>query len=181
MHYTITRSTLSHNLNHTIIQDNYNRDLILKRRDERSVNNNSFLDKYEYSSLALDREERRDKKKRLDHLKQDQTMLVIKRFSERKKVFRERKKTGKIRAKRRDDFGVDVDVRVLEEEVIPNVEEVSLVDGFFDGAFGGDGEEEVVTVEGVVVTSSSLEMLTKSCLGGIMVSLIFLEGLEEEA
>ncbi|GJX70489.1 hypothetical protein Tco_0307660 [Tanacetum coccineum] len=49
-------------------------------------------------------------------------MLVIKRFSERKKVFRERKKTGKIRAKRwtlggnggesfwegGDDFGVDV-------------------------------------------------------------------------
>ncbi|GJX73504.1 hypothetical protein Tco_0312099 [Tanacetum coccineum] len=44
-------------------------------------------------------DERRDKKKRLDHLKQDQTMLLIKRFSERKKVFRERKKTGKIRAK----------------------------------------------------------------------------------
>nr|GFB47734.1 hypothetical protein [Tanacetum cinerariifolium] len=35
--------------------------------------------------------------------------------------------------------------------------------------------------EGVVVTSSSLEMLTNSCLRGIMVSLIFLEGLEEEA
>nr|GEW64734.1 ribonuclease H-like domain-containing protein [Tanacetum cinerariifolium] len=35
--------------------------------------------------------------------------------------------------------------------------------------------------EGVVVTSSSLEMLTNSYLGGIMVSLIFLEGLEEEA
>nr|GFC06345.1 hypothetical protein [Tanacetum cinerariifolium] len=33
----------------------------------------------------------------------------------------------------------------------------------------------------VVVTSSSLEMLTNSCLGGIMVSLIFLEGLVEEA
>nr|GEV34850.1 retrovirus-related Pol polyprotein from transposon TNT 1-94 [Tanacetum cinerariifolium] len=32
-----------------------------------------------------------------------------------------------------------------------------------------------------VVTSSSLEMLTNSCLGVIMVSLIFLEGLEEEA
>ncbi|GKB74217.1 hypothetical protein Tco_0935629 [Tanacetum coccineum] len=40
---------------------------------------------YECSSLALDREERRDEKKRLDHLKQDQTMLVIKSFSERKK------------------------------------------------------------------------------------------------
>ncbi|GKC14376.1 hypothetical protein Tco_1011158 [Tanacetum coccineum] len=55
------------------------------RRDERSLNNNSFLGEYESSSLALDKEERRDEKKRLDHLKQDQTMLVIKRFSKRKK------------------------------------------------------------------------------------------------
>ncbi|GJX68763.1 retrovirus-related pol polyprotein from transposon TNT 1-94 [Tanacetum coccineum] len=31
------------------------------------------------------------------------------------------------------------------------------------------------------VISSSLDMLTNSCLGGIMVSLIFLEGLDEEA
>ncbi|GJZ89119.1 hypothetical protein Tco_0660901 [Tanacetum coccineum] len=44
----------------------------------------------------------RDEKKRLDHLKQDQEMLVIKIFSERKKVFRERKKCEKIRAKRFD-------------------------------------------------------------------------------
>nr|GEU53889.1 hypothetical protein [Tanacetum cinerariifolium] len=50
-----------------------------------------------------------------------------------------------------------------------------------DGAFGGVGDEEVVVKEGVVVTYSSLEMLTNSCLGGIMVSLIFLEGLEEQA
>nr|GEW62708.1 hypothetical protein [Tanacetum cinerariifolium] len=35
--------------------------------------------------------ERRDEKKILDHLKQDLRMLVIKRFRERKKVFRERK------------------------------------------------------------------------------------------
>ncbi|GKA93702.1 DNA-directed RNA polymerase II subunit RPB1 [Tanacetum coccineum] len=55
------------------------------------------------------------------------------------------------------------------------------VDVVFDGAFGGVRDEEVVVGEGVVVTSSSLEMLTNSCLGGIMVSLIFLEGLEEEA
>ncbi|GJW96492.1 hypothetical protein Tco_0178300 [Tanacetum coccineum] len=54
------------------------------------------------------------------------------------------------------------------------------MDVVFDGAFGGVGDEEVYVGEGVVVTSSSLEMLTKSCLGGIMVSLIFLEGLEEE-
>nr|GFA03342.1 retrovirus-related Pol polyprotein from transposon TNT 1-94 [Tanacetum cinerariifolium] len=42
-------------------------------------------------------------------------------------------------------------------------------------------DEEVVVGKSVVVTSSSLEMLTNSCLGVIMVSLIFLEGLEEEA
>nr|GEW30179.1 hypothetical protein [Tanacetum cinerariifolium] len=60
---------------------------------------------------------------------------------------------------RRDDFGVEVDVRVLE------VDDLSLVDGVFDGAFGGEGEEDVVMGEGVVVTSSSLEMLTNSCLG----------------
>ncbi|GKE14222.1 hypothetical protein Tco_1421799 [Tanacetum coccineum] len=58
---------------------------------------------------------------------------------------------------------------------------VLLVDGVLDGAFGGVGDEEVVVGEGVVVTSSSLEMLTKSFLGGIMVNLIFLKGLEEEA
>nr|GEX12298.1 hypothetical protein [Tanacetum cinerariifolium] len=51
----------------------------------------------------------------------------------------------------------------------------------FDGAFRGARDEEVVVREGVVVTYSSLEMLTNSCLGGIMVSLIFLEGLVEEA
>nr|GEX54936.1 hypothetical protein [Tanacetum cinerariifolium] len=47
----------------------------------------------------------------------------------------------------------------------------------FDGVFGGVKDEEVVVGECVVMTSSSLEMLTNSCLGGIMVSLIFLEGL----
>nr|GEW75575.1 hypothetical protein [Tanacetum cinerariifolium] len=55
------------------------------------------------------------------------------------------------------------------------------VDVVFDGAFGGVGHEEVVVGEGVVVISSSLDMLTNSCLGGIMVSLIILEGLDEEA
>nr|GEY02455.1 hypothetical protein [Tanacetum cinerariifolium] len=54
-------------------------------------------------------------------------------------------------------------------------------DVVFDGAFRGFGDEKVVVGEGVVVTSSSLEMLTNRCLGGIMVSLIFLEGLVEEA
>ncbi|GJS64469.1 hypothetical protein Tco_0679033 [Tanacetum coccineum] len=55
------------------------------------------------------------------------------------------------------------------------------VDVVFDGAFGGVGDEEFVVGEGVVVISSSLEMLINSCLGGIMVSLIFLKGLDEEA
>nr|GEV06602.1 RNA-directed DNA polymerase, eukaryota [Tanacetum cinerariifolium] len=45
--------------------------------------------------------------------------------------------------------------------------------------FHGVGDEEVVVGEGVVVTSSSLEMFTNNYLGGIMVSLIFFEGLEE--
>ncbi|GJS96991.1 hypothetical protein Tco_0803959 [Tanacetum coccineum] len=68
-----------------------------------------------------------------------------------------------------------------DEEVVPKEDDVSLVDGVYNGAFGGDGEEDVVIGEGMVVASSLLEMLTKSCLGGMMVSLIFLEGLEEEA
>ncbi|GJX78481.1 hypothetical protein Tco_0326630 [Tanacetum coccineum] len=61
------------------------------------------------------------------------------------------------------------------------VMECHELDVVFDGAFGGVRDEEVVVGEGVVVISSSLDMLTNSCLGGIMVSLIFLEGLDEEA
>nr|GEY40865.1 hypothetical protein [Tanacetum cinerariifolium] len=67
------------------------------------------------------------------------------------------------------------------EEVVPKVDDVSLVDEVFDGTFGGDGEVDVVIGEGVVETSLSLEMLKNSCLGGMMVSLNFLEGLEKEA
>ncbi|GJX32487.1 ribonuclease H-like domain-containing protein [Tanacetum coccineum] len=86
---------------YTITQDNQDRDLVLRRKKVKSLDyNNSFLGEYECSSLALDREERRDENNRLDHLKQDQTMLVIKRFIKRKKVFGERKKTEKIHAKR---------------------------------------------------------------------------------
>nr|GEV81981.1 putative reverse transcriptase domain-containing protein [Tanacetum cinerariifolium] len=51
---------------------------------------------------------RGDEKKRLNHLKQDQEMLVIKIFSKRKKVFKEGKKCEKIHAKRSDFLqGVD--------------------------------------------------------------------------
>ncbi|GJY18106.1 zinc finger, CCHC-type containing protein [Tanacetum coccineum] len=51
-----------------------------------------------------------------------------------------------------------------EEDVVPKVDDVSLVDGVFDGAFGRDREEDFVMGEGVVVSSSSLDMFTKSCL-----------------
>ncbi|GKD70686.1 hypothetical protein Tco_1324776, partial [Tanacetum coccineum] len=63
----------------------------------------------------------------------------------------------------------------------PKVDNVSLDDEVFDGAFSEDVEEDFVMGEYVVVSSFSLDRSTKSCLGGIMVSLIFLEGLEEEA
>ncbi|GKF19844.1 hypothetical protein Tco_0068482 [Tanacetum coccineum] len=69
----------------------------------------------------------------------------------------------------------------MDYMVEERVDDVYLVAGVFDGAFGGDGEEDFVVEECVVVSSSSLDRSTKSCLGGIMVSLIFLEGLEEEA
>nr|GEZ77820.1 hypothetical protein [Tanacetum cinerariifolium]GEZ91340.1 hypothetical protein [Tanacetum cinerariifolium] len=63
----------------------------------------------------------------------------------------------------------------------PKVDDVSLVDRVFDGAFGGDGDDDFVMGEGVVVLSSLLVKSTKSCLVGMMVSLIFLEVLEEDA
>ncbi|GJY99281.1 hypothetical protein Tco_0516711 [Tanacetum coccineum] len=46
--------------------------------------------------LLLHLIERRDEKKRLDHLKHDLRLLVIKRFRERKKIFRERKLSEKL-------------------------------------------------------------------------------------
>nr|GEV82512.1 xylulose kinase-1 [Tanacetum cinerariifolium] len=60
-------------------------------------------------------------------------------------------------------------VELLKEERNQRYQDSPLID------------EEVVVGEGVVMISSSLDMLTNSCLGGIMVSLIFLEGLDEEA
>nr|GEV80672.1 hypothetical protein [Tanacetum cinerariifolium] len=35
-----------------------------------------------------------------------------------------------------------------EDEVVPKVEDVSLVDGVFDGALGGDGYEDFAIEEG---------------------------------
>ncbi|GJX25648.1 ribonuclease H-like domain-containing protein [Tanacetum coccineum] len=82
-------------------------------------------------------------------------------------------------------FDIDALTRTMNYEPIIAGEggksKVIAVDVVFDGAFRGVGDEEVVVGEGVVVISSSLDMLTNNCLGGIMVSLIFLEGLDEEA
>ncbi|GJU35901.1 hypothetical protein Tco_1184255 [Tanacetum coccineum] len=74
-------------------------------------------------------------------------------------------------------------VPLKEKPSLPPLEVWKLLETHivFDGAFGGDGDEDFVIGEGVVVSSSSLERLTKSCLGGMMASLIFLEGLDEEA
>ncbi|GJU98101.1 hypothetical protein Tco_1327372 [Tanacetum coccineum] len=105
-------------------------------------------------------------------------MSLIKRFSERKKVFRERKITEKFMLiEGGDDCGLDSN----EDEVVLKVEEVLLVDGVFDDAFGEGGDDDFIIGEGVVVSSSSFVKSIKSCLGGMMVSLIFLEGLEDEA
>nr|GFB22582.1 hypothetical protein [Tanacetum cinerariifolium] len=61
----------------------------------------------------------------------------------------------------------------------PTITSSSPTPPIFDGALGGVGDEEVIVGECVVVTSSSLQMWTNSCLEGIMVSLIFLKGLME--
>ncbi|GKA24568.1 hypothetical protein Tco_0710601 [Tanacetum coccineum] len=50
-----------------------------------------------------------------------------------------------------------------EEGVLSWLDEVSLVDGVFDGAFGGVRDEEVVVGEGVVRFSSSFVRSTNSC------------------
>ncbi|GKF38613.1 hypothetical protein Tco_0118674, partial [Tanacetum coccineum] len=76
---------------------------------------------------------------------------------------------------RGEDYGFDSN----EEEVVPKVDDVSLVNGVFNGAFGGDGDEDFVIGEGVVVSSSLPVKSINSFLGGMTVSLIFLEGLEE--
>ncbi|GJR44839.1 putative reverse transcriptase domain-containing protein [Tanacetum coccineum] len=65
LHYRIY--TLSDLHNHT--QDNQDKDLILGRKKEKSLDyNNSFLGEYECSSLALDKEERRDEKDEIGSL-----------------------------------------------------------------------------------------------------------------
>ncbi|GJX40424.1 mutator type transposase [Tanacetum coccineum] len=80
-----------------------------------------------------------------------------------------------------EEGGEDCGFDSNEDEVVPKVNDASLVDGVFEGAFGGDGDEDFVIGEGVVVSSSSLVKSTKSFLSGMMVSLIFLERLKEVA
>ncbi|GJR72837.1 reverse transcriptase domain-containing protein [Tanacetum coccineum] len=58
-----------------------------------------------------------------------------------------------------------------EDKVVPKVDDVSLVDRVFDGAFGGDGDEDFIIGESVVVSSSSWVKSTKSFLGGMMDSM----------
>ncbi|GKB49026.1 ribonuclease H-like domain, reverse transcriptase, RNA-dependent DNA polymerase [Tanacetum coccineum] len=80
-------------------------------------------------------EQGRDEKKRLNHLKQDQEMLVIKIFSERKKVFRERKKCEKIRAKR--------DCMMVVNEIVNRLlEEVEKLECWFEQDINDEGEED---------------------------------------
>ncbi|GKF33317.1 hypothetical protein Tco_0106517, partial [Tanacetum coccineum] len=48
---------------------NQDRDLVLKRKKEKSLDyKNSFIGEYECSSVALDREERRDEKEEIGSL-----------------------------------------------------------------------------------------------------------------
>ncbi|GJW64458.1 hypothetical protein Tco_0116342 [Tanacetum coccineum] len=59
-------------------------------------------------------------------------MLVIKRFSERKRVFRERKKTGKIRAKR-------MVVKEIEDVLL---EEMDKFGWWFEQNIDGENEDD---------------------------------------
>ncbi|GJZ28854.1 hypothetical protein Tco_0573501 [Tanacetum coccineum] len=60
-----------------------------------------------------------------------------------------------MRKQRKDDFEVEVEkgeefgFDSKEDEVVPRVEYVSLVDGVFDRAFGGDGDEDFTIGDGV--------------------------------
>ncbi|GJX54202.1 hypothetical protein Tco_0282571 [Tanacetum coccineum] len=63
-------------------------------------------------------------------------MLVIKRFSERKKVFRERKKTRKIHAKREDELVVVVVKVVHECRMVAKEIEDGLLEEIEVGHFG---------------------------------------------
>ncbi|GJU37810.1 hypothetical protein Tco_1186164 [Tanacetum coccineum] len=70
---------------------------------------------------------------------------------------------------------------LIQRRVVPRVEDVSLVDGFLEGAFGGDGDDYFGMGHGVCMSSSSWVKSTKSFLDGMIVIFSFFEGLEEEA
>ncbi|GJS05747.1 hypothetical protein Tco_0322255 [Tanacetum coccineum] len=132
-----------------------------EERRERSLDNNSYVEEYGlFFSCTLILEERSDFEMGGQVEGSRGSWRHIIRFIEKDFEFAE---------------------RMGDEKYFHDVEVVSFVDVVFDGALGALGEEEVVMGEGVVVTSSSLEILTNNCLGEIMVSLIFLEGLDEEA
>ncbi|GJV93473.1 hypothetical protein Tco_1541286 [Tanacetum coccineum] len=124
----------------------------------------------ELHAMLTEYEKGRDEKKRLDHLKQDLRMPL-----------------SKVEVEGVTVIAICEKIVVVVVVVMVGVEYLNVNqrgrdgDKILNGAFRGVGDEEVVVREGVMVTSSSLEMLTNSCLGGIMVSLIFMEGLEEEA
>nr|GEW84145.1 hypothetical protein [Tanacetum cinerariifolium] len=64
-----------------------------------------------------------------------------------------------------------------EGEVVPKLDDVSLVDGLFDGSFGGDEDEDFAIGEGVEVSSSSWVRSTKSFLSGIIDTFNLLGGI----
>ncbi|GJZ16633.1 hypothetical protein Tco_0552756 [Tanacetum coccineum] len=73
-----------------------------------------------------------------------------------------------------------------DDDIVPKVEDVPLVDGFLEGTFGGEGDGDFSMGEGVLVSSYSLVKSTKSYvhgdfLGGMIVSFSFFKGLDEEA
>ncbi|GJZ53598.1 hypothetical protein Tco_0608483, partial [Tanacetum coccineum] len=92
----------------------------------------------------------RDEKKRLDHLKQGQEMLVIKIFIERKKVFRERKKCEKIRAKR----DCKMVMKEIENGLLEEVEKFGWwIEQDISGENEGDKDKKLVMVneEGTMI------------------------------
>ncbi|GJR56604.1 hypothetical protein Tco_1407125 [Tanacetum coccineum] len=101
--------------------------------------------------LLLHLIERRDEKKRLDHLKQDLRILVIKRFRERKKVFRERKLSEKFLQR---VCGGDEDEKGL-------VEMGEVGEGPFGEGEGGEKGRNVITVlaHGMAVAAPATETI----------------------
>nr|GEX16928.1 hypothetical protein [Tanacetum cinerariifolium] len=62
-----------------------------------------------------------------------------------------------------DEFGLN-----SNDDVVPKVEEVPLVDGVLEDAFGGKGDDDFDMGEGVLVSSSSLVKYTKCCVQSVL-------------